>query len=805
MTTLISDIKYAFRQLCKSPGFTSVAVLTLAFGIGANTAIFSVVNAVLLRPLPFKDSDRLVMLWSTRMQEGGRGLPSPLDFVSWRQEKGSFESMGAVRLRSLNLTGQGEPVELRAGRISPGFVETLGLDPQLGRTFDVNEYRPGAGRVVLLSHNLWRDRFSLDPDIIGHNVRLGGESFTVVGVLPDVRQYPIDDIAVWTPLELNESRPDDRHFLLVVGRLKHDKSVAEAQASITAIAAQLEKEFPKSHTGYGAEVIPMRESLFGAVRPVLAVLFGAVGFVLLIACANVANLLLARAGTRRKELGVRLALGATRWRLTCQMLAESLLLALGGGVLGVVLAASGVNVLLANIPADLPLPSFIKDVGLDWRVLGFTILLSMATGITFGILPALRASGVNPNSALKEGERTTTGGIGQSRLRNVLIVAELALTLVLLIAAGLLMKNVIQLQHVDPGLKSDHVLVMNISLPMAKYRESYQITAFYKETLERVRVLPGVRHAGIINDLPFRGWTSFRFTIEGRPVPAPGQVPEANERVVSSDYFQALGIPLQKGRAFTDNEGPDTMPVVMVNYALVQHYFPNETPIGRRIKPGGPDSNAPWYTIVGVVGNVRHFGLDKRPQSEIYKLSTQNTWLGMTLVVSTESDPLAMATAVKQQIWSVDPDQPISGVADMTQVLSDSLWQARVLTYLQGVFAAIALLMAAVGLYGVISQSVSLRMHEFGVHIALGAQRTDILILVLKQGLTLILIGAGLGLVGAIALIRSMATLLHNISPTDPVVFTAVAVFLAGVALLACYIPARRAARIDPMEALRYE
>jgi predicted permease len=499
------------------------------------------------------------------------------------------------------------------------------------------------------------------------------------------------------------------------------------------------------------------------------------------------------------------ALGASRWRLTRQMLAESCMLALAGGILGVVFASVGVYLLLANIPAELPLPSFIKNIGLDWRVLGFTVLLSMVTGIIFGIFPALRASGVSPNSVLKEGERTNTVGYGQSRLRSTLIVAELALTMILLVAAGLLMKNVIQLQRTEPGLNSDNVLVMNISLPAAKYGQSDQKIAFYRETLERVRMLPGVNYAGVINNLPFRGWTGFNFTIEGRPALLPGQVPEANERVVSCGYFQAMGIPLLKGREFTDREGPDAEPVVMVNHAMVQRYFPNEDPIGRRIRPGGSDSSAPWYTIVGIVGDVLHFGLDKRPQAEIYKLNTQDPWLGMTLVVRTKSEPLGMASAVKQQIWSVDPEQPISGISDMTHVLSDSLWQARILTYIQGVFGVVALLMAAVGLYGVVSQSVTSRMHEFGVRVALGAERIDIFKLVLRQGLKLVFVGSVIGLIGAIVLTKSLTVVLRNISPTDPVVYIAITVFLAAVTLLACYIPARRAAKTDPMEALRYE
>jgi len=626
-------------------------------------------------------------------------------------------------------------------------------------------------------------------------------------VLPDVRQFPTDGFAVWTPLQLDEAQPDDRHFLFVVGRLKNGTTISTAQAGISTIAGRLEKEFPGSHAGFGAAVVPLRESFVGPIRPALVVMFGAVGFVLLIACSNVASLLLARASARAGELGLRVALGATRWRLVRQMLVESCLLALGGGALGIVLANWGIALLLGTVPEQLPLPSYVKDIAIDNQVLGFTAVVSVLAGIAFGILPALRSSGLNPNTVLKEGGRSAGASFRQHRLRSALVSAELALTLVLLVAAGLLMKNAVRLQHTDSGLQPENVLVMDVALPAARYGTPERKVAFYREVLQRVRALPGMRRAGLINDLPLRGSTSFNFTVEGRPAPKPGDVPEAFEGVISSDYFRALGIPLRKGRDFEESDGPATKPVVIVNEALVQRYFPGEDAIGKRIQPGGPEdhSTAPWYTIIGVTGNVRHMGLDAAASPEVYNLYVQQPWAGMTLVSRTEAEPFRMAAIVKQQIWDVDRDLPISGVAGMAQILADSLWPARVMSYLQGIFALGALLMAAVGLSGVVSQSVHLRRHEFGVRVALGAQPGDVLRLVLMQSLRIALAGLGLGLAGALALTRVLATLLHGISPTDPCVIAGVMVFLAAVVLIAGYLPARRAMRVDPMVALRCE
>jgi putative ABC transport system permease protein len=806
LETLWQDLRYGLRMLRKNPGFTVVAVLTLALGIGANTAIFSVANAALLRPLPCKNPERLAALWATSLEIGSRGQASPLDFVSWRMETQSFAAMAALRPGSVNLTERGEPVELQSGQISSGFFEMLGIAPELGRSFAPEECRLGGARVALLTHALWQQRFGSDPGVVGQNIRLDDQSYLVVGVMPEIRQFPVDNLALWTPLQLNERQPDDRHFLFVLGRLQQGKTIAEAQAAIATIAARLEKEFPDSHAGCGAAVVSLRQSIAGPVRPVLAVLFGAVGCVLLIACANVANLLLAAAGARQREIGIRFALGATRARLSRQLLAESLLLALAGGALGVVLAHYGVGLLLASIPADLPLPSYLQHVGLDVRVLGFALLLSMATGFFFGLLPALRASHANPNSALKEGGRTAGSGFAQSRLRNVLIVAELALTLPLLAGAGLLLQNAVRLQRTDPGLNPGHVLVMNLSLPSAKYQQPAQKIEFFREALERVRALPGVRQAGLVNDLPFRSWTTFNFTIDGQAAPPPGNVPEAGERVASPDYFQAMGIAVRRGRPFTERDGPDNPRVVMVNDALVRRYFPGEDPIGKRIRPGGPsEPGAPWETIIGIVGDVRHFGLDQQAEPEIYNVYAQEPWSAMILVARTEADPMSMARAVKEHIWAVDPNQPISNVTDMVQILSDSLWQTRALALLQATFALAALLMAAAGLYGVIARSVSLRRYEFGVRLALGAQRADILKLVLKQAFVLVLVGSAIGLAGAIAAARVVIVSLHDTTPVDPRIFAVVVALLSAVALLASYLPARRAMKVDPMVALRCE
>jgi predicted permease len=802
----LGDIRYGLRVLAKRPGFSATAVLTLALGIGANIAIFSGVNAALVRPLPYRDSGRLVTLWSTEPKKGWRGQASPLDFVTWRQESRSFESLAAIRPGSATLIGRGEPVELSGGRISAGFFETLGIAPQLGRTFAPTEYRPGGARVVLIAHGFWQERFGSDPGIIGRSIHLSDEIFNVIGVMPDALQFPIDGLKFWLPLELNEARLDDRHFLFVVARLKCGKRVAEAQTDVATIAGRLEKRFPGSHAGHGAAVVPLREAFTAGVRPALALLSGAVGMLLLIVCGNVASLLLARASARGREIAVRLALGASRWRLTRTMLTESLVLALAGGALGVALAYGGIRLLLASLPTDLAVPSYFKTAALDGRVLAFMLALCVITGLVSGLLPALRSSRFDPYAALKEGAGATTASWRQLRLRSTLIVAELALTSILLVAAGLLMQNVIRLQRTDPGLRPDHVLVMDVTLPRAKYHKPQQRAAFYRDALDRVRSLPGVRYVGAVNDLPFRGWTGFTFTIEGHRTPTPGEVPEALERIASPDYFHAMGIPVLKGRAFTDGEGPSTMPVVMVNAALARRYFPGEDPVGRRLRPGGPDEpGAPWYTVVGLVGDVRHLGIEAAPRPEVYTLQAQDPWPGMTIVVRTEPDPLAMAPAVKNQLWAVDPDLPISGVARMTQVLSDSLWPSRALTYLQGCFAVIALLVASIGLYAVVSQSVTLRRHEFGVRLAIGAEPAQIIRLMLSQGLKLILLGMTIGLLGAIALARWLTALLPVVSPTDPWTYAGASGVMAVVALAACWQPARRAAQVDPIVALRHE
>lgn len=800
----LQDIRFGLRVLRKNQGFTAVAVLTVALGIGANTAVFSVADAILLRPLGVPDSGRLVMVWSRHSKEGRNGQASPLDFVAWQGAQRTLSSIGAIRPTSLNLTEAGEPVQIRTGQVSSTFLPTLRVSPILGSLFDPRDFQAGH-RVVLISANLWRTRFGSDPDIVGRSIRLDGELYAVLGVLPEVASFPVEGCSVWTPLRINESNPDDRHFLYVLGRLRDGMSVRNAQNEIAVIARNLEREYPDSHAGYNVAVESWRESMAGPLRPVLAVLFGAVGFVLLIACANVASLLLARNSARTREFAVRVALGASRGRLVRQLLTESTVLSLGGGVLGVFFAHWGVTSLLATLPSNLPVPGYIRNVGIDGRVLIFVGLLSVLTALVFGVLPASRVCRTAERRQFAGAGRSVSGDFRHGRMRSLLIVGEIALTMTLLFAAAVLMKNLLQLRETDPGLVPTNVLTMTLVLPNSKFSDGEQRTAFYREAEDRLATIPGVRAVGAINNLPFRGRSTFSFTVEGAPRPNAGEVPQADERVVSPGYFEVMGVALVRGRAFSRNDAAATPPVVVVNQALARRYFENADPVGRRIKPGGPDSSAPWFSIVGVVGDVRRLALDTAPQPEIYKLHAQDPWPGMTLVVRTASDPAAFAQACREQIWALDPSQPISEVSPMTEVMSDALWPARALTAVQSVLGLAALLMAAIGLHGVIAYSVGLRRREFGVRLALGARPADLAGLVLGQGVRLLCAGLALGLIGTFALGRVLRILMPQGGQSDPAVLGGATLFLMLVTLIACWLPARRASRIDPMAVLKDE
>ena len=801
---VLQDAGFGLRVLRKNPGFTVVALLTLALGMSANTAVFSVANAILLRPLDVPNSSRLVMIWSRHLREGRNGQASPLDFEEWQNARRTLASIAAIRPASLNLTDAGEPSRLLSGQVSVGFFETLGLSPILGRPFAARDFQTGH-HVALINAGLWHSRFGADPAIIGRTIRLDDELYSVLGVMPEVASFPMEGCSVWTPLQLDASHPDDRHFLFVLGRLRDGASVRDAQTEIGVIAGRLERVYPDSHAGYGAAVEPWRETVVGPLRPILIVLFGAVTFVLLIACANVANLLLARNSARTREFSVRIALGASRGRLMRQLLAESTVLSLGGGVLGVFLAHWGVTSLLASLPSDLPVPGYVRNIGIDGRVLLFVGSLSVLAALLFGTLPAFRFCRFSDRQQLAGAGRSPSGDVHHGRLRRVLIVGEIAVTMMLLFAAAVLMRNLLQLRGTDPGLVPTNVLTMTLALPDTKYSEDARRVAFYRDVEERLAAIPGVRVVGAIDNLPFRGRSTFNFTIDGDPRPAAGDVPEAAERVVSPGYFEAIGVPLVRGRTFRRDEGARTTPVVLINEAFAHRYFGTSDPLGRRIRPGGPDSTAPWYTIAGIVANTRSWGLHSAPQAEVYKLHAQDPWPGMALVIRTESDPMAFADACREQIWALDPTQPVSAVAPMTAVMSDALWPARALTVVQSVFGMAALLMAAVGLHGVIAYSIGLRRQEFGVRLALGARPRDVAGLVLKQGLRLSGAGLALGLVGALALGRALTVLMPQGGRSDPAVLGGVVLFLMLVTLLACWLPARRASRIDPMAVLRDE
>ena len=807
LDTLLQDLRFGARVLARHKGFTAVAVLTLALGIGANTAIFSVVNAVLLRPLPYENSHELVQIWGTQPQLDTAPM-SPANFLDWREQNRVFERVAAYTGQNFNLSGVDEPERIRATRVSADLFELLRVRPKLGRAFLAEEDQYGGHRVVILSHALWQRRFGANPEILGKTLTLNDQSYVVVGVMPPDFSFPRTTTEMWTPIAFSPGERGTRNtnYISVLARLKPGVTLEQARSEMEALARRQQEQYPEANTGIGVKLISYKEQVVGNTRPILLLLLGAVGFVLLIACANVANLLLARAAGRRKEMAVRSALGAGRRRVIRQLLTESVLLALVGGGLGLLLALWGINLLVALQPANIPR---LAELRIDRGVLLFASALSLLTGIAFGIAPALQATRLDLNDALKEGGKGTGEGGSRQRLRSILIVSEIALSLVLLIGAGLTIKSFWRLIQVDPGFNPEHTLTMVVTLPTTRYADAGRQVAFFQQAVERVSNLPGVDAAGVTTDIPLFGGNSTGFNVEGDPPYAPGQRPLVEYRSVSPGYFRAMGIPLLRGRTFTEQDRGDAPGVVIINETLARRYFPGADPLGKRLGFSGPTD---WREIVGVARDTRNYGLDEEVKPEAYMPYTQSapgylagSISGMILVARTASDPQGMSAAVKREVQGLDSNLPVYNIKTMEQHLAESTAQRRFNMLLLTVFAGVAVLLAVFGLYGVMSYMVSQRTREIGLRMALGAQARDILGMAVRQGLVLIIIGIGVGLAGALALTRVMSGLLYGVGATDPATFAAIVLLLAFVSLVACYIPARRATRIDPLTALKYE
>ena len=813
MQTFWQDIRYGIRMLLKAPSVSIVATIALALGIGANTAIFSVVNAVLLRPLPFANSEQLMNVWETDPTRGySRGSASYPNFVDWREQNHVFERTASYHTIDFIMTGRGEPTRLEGGVVNADLFPLLGVAPVIGRGFLPDEDKPGeSGRVVLLSQDLFRRRFNADTNVVGQSMVLGGKNYTIVGVMPQAFQFPIQNepVELWTTVafdrEGKEPITDERgaHYMNVIARLKPGVSKEQAQAEMTAISARLEQQYPDKDLHKSSRVEPALEALVSDIRPALLILLGAVGCVLLIACANVANLLLARAMMRHKEMAIRSALGASRMRVVRQLLTESVLLSLAGGTLGLVMAVWWSDLLVAlgkqNIPRAL-------QVGLDWRVLGFTFLVSLLTGVIFGLVPALHSSKTELTESLKEGGRGSGDGARRNRIRGVLVVSELAIAVVLLVGAGLLIQSLWRLQHVSPGFQSQNLLTFVVGIPDVKYPTEKQ-APFYRDLITRIESLPGVRSASSVIPLPLSGEAfSISFETEGRPV-AKGNQPSADFFSINSGYFKTLGVSMLKGRDFNERDGEKAPAVIIVNQAFAQKFFPGEDPVGKHIKPGiSTDENKPaMREIVGVVADVRNRNLSSELRAGYFVPAAQIPFDEMTVVVRTTNDPHSLITAVQNEVHSMDRELPVFNVKTMDEYISATVAAPRFNTTLLAIFAAVALVLTIVGLYGVMSYSVAQRTNEIGIRMALGARVTDVLALVFKQGMILVLIGEVIGLAGAFALTRLIRGLLFGVAPTDFRTFIAVAAVLAAVALLATLIPARRAARVDPLVALRYE
>jgi len=807
LADLGQDLRFGLRTLIKNPGFTVVAVIALALGIGANSAIFSVVNAILLRPLPYKSPNQLVVIWENATHLGfPKDTPSPANFLDWRGQSTLFEGMAAFAERSFNLTGVGEPERLDGRRVSANLFDVLGVKPIIGRTFVSQEDQPGT-KVVLLNESLWKRRFGGDPGVIGRAVNLNGQPYTIVGVLPHTVHLPTSGNwrdQVWVPLAFpsEEAASRSAHYLEVIARMQPGVTLPKAQAEMDTIAARLAQQYPETNTRIGAVVRPLHEEIVGKMKSPLLILLGAVAFVLLIACANVANLLLARAAVRQKEIALRLALGANRMRLTKQLLVESVLLSLVGGLVGLGLAYFGLNLLTRFIPTNVAQPD---TISIDAKVLLFTLAVAVVTGLIFGLVPATQASHFNLNETLKEGGRDSGAGARGKRLRNSLVIAEVAISFILLVGAGLLINSFVHLRNLDPGFRADHLLALNVDLSEVKYPDTQRRTTFFAEVTRRVQTLPGVQSVAVAGNLPLtiNGDSTF-IAVEGIPDPPVDQWPDVIYRTVGPGYFATMGIPLVRGRDLNDQDTLDTTPVVVISEKTAKHYWPNDNPIGKRLKPGATTNTTPWRTVIGVVKDVRQNDFIAEPKMQMYFSYRQvKDLVANALVVRTSVDPLSLGTSVRNAIWSVDKDQTVANIDSMEHIVAGAVARQRFSMLLLAIFAGLALVLAAVGIYGVMSYSVAQQTREIGIRIALGAQRRDVLSMTVKEGLKLVGVGLLIGLTSTFVLTRVMESLLFGISATDPITFGIICVVLLMVAALASYIPALRATTVDPMVALR--
>lgn len=800
MDSIIKDIRYGLRSLLKRPGFTIIALVALALGIGANTAIFSLVNAVVLQPLPYQDPDRLVWAWGNLRNISSTGSVSPVDYLDYRSQNKTFELFAASGTMPLfvNISGSGEPERLTSSAVTGNYFDVLGVRPTLGLGFSLENEKSAQNQVTVLSDALWHRRFARDPGILNKTIILDSKPYQIIGVMAANVKLP-QEAELWVPMNF-EANPELKMrqlaFLRPIGKLKAGVSVAQAQADTDVIAAQLEQQYPDTNTGRSLRLVSLREQLVGASSTIVFILFGAVGLVLLIACANVANLLLVRAAARQKEIALRTALGASRSRIIRQMITESLLLAIVGGALGALLAVWGVELLVALSADSLPSTVTIK---IDATVLAFTLLVSIVTGVLFGLAPALRTSKVNLTDSLKEGTRGAEGTL-RNRTRSFLVVFESAVAVMLLIGAGLLVRSLIALQNVDPGFDANNVLTMRLNLPPQKYEAEAKGANFLQQLETRVASLPGVETVGLITQLPLSGQLQdFTFTVEGRPPVNRDQAFSTDFRSVNQNYFSALRIPLLRGRNFSEQEVRQSDNVIVVSQTLVDTAFPNEDPLGKRIITmfGYPQE------IVGVVGDIRHSSLQSQPFPTMYFPNLNPG--GMNVVIRTKGDPLSLVGAVRKEVQALDPDQPIAGVKKMSDWVDSSVAAPRYRTTLLALFAALAMILAATGIYGVMSYTVAQRTHEIGVRMALGARQFDVLKLVVRQGMVLTLVGVAVGLAGAFALTRVMSSLLFGVTAKDPITFGVVAALLTAVAFVACFVPAHRATKVDPLVALRYE